>query len=450
MFIYKPFFLPNTTTTTPLLQKMYSELLSGEKKLAVIGLGYVGLPIALAFARKLNVIGFDINPERIAMMQNGIDPSNELERSAFEGCNIAFTHNPEDLKEANFYVVAVPTPVDEHNVPLLKPVKMACETLGKVIKKGDYVVFESTVYPGCTEEDCLPVIEAISGLKRTVDFKYGYSPERINPGDKVHTLENVIKVVSGCDAESLEEIAKVYELVVKAGVHRASSVKVAEAAKIIENTQRDINIALMNELSIIFDKMGINTYEVLEAAGTKWNFLKFSPGLVGGHCIGVDPYYLTYKSAKLGYNSRIILAGRIINDDMASHVARKTVQTIIGNGINPAEAKVLVLGCTFKENVSDIRNSKVADMVKELKNYHVTVEVSDPLADAQHVHEEYGFHPVSEVGSGYDAIILAVNHNHYNDMDEAYFKEIATPKALFVDLKGAMRDKVKDMQYWSL
>lgn len=429
---------------------MYAELLSGEKKLAVIGLGYVGLPIALALARKINVIGFDINPDRVAMMQKGIDPSNELEAQAFESCNITFTHHIEDLKAASFYVVAVPTPVDEHNVPLLKPVTMACETLGKVMAKGDYVVFESTVYPGCTEEDCLPVIEEISRLKRGVDFKFGYSPERINPGDKVHTLENVVKVVSGCDAESLEEIAKVYELVVKAGVHRASSVKVAEAAKIIENTQRDINIALMNELSIIFDKMGINTYEVLEAAGTKWNFLKFQPGLVGGHCIGVDPYYLTYKSAKLGYNSRIILAGRIINDDMASHVARKTVQTIIGAGKNPSEAKVLILGCTFKENVSDIRNSKVADVVKELQNYHIQVDVSDPMADAHHVKEEYGFDTVPEIGDNYDAVILAVNHQQYQDLDEAYFKKITTPQALLVDLKGMLRGRIADMNYWSL
>lgn len=429
---------------------MYSELLSGDKKIAVIGLGYVGLPIALAFSRKTQVIGFDINPSRVSMMQQGIDPSNELEADAFGGCNISFTHQIDDLKEANFFVVAVPTPVDEHNVPLLTPVKMASETVGKVIKKGDYVVFESTVYPGCTEEDCLPVIEEISGLKRGTDFKFGYSPERINPGDKVHTLQNVVKVVSGCDAESLEEIAQVYELVVTAGVHRASSVKVAEAAKIIENTQRDINIALMNELSIIFDKMGINTYEVLEAAGTKWNFLKFAPGLVGGHCIGVDPYYLTYKSAKLGYNSRIILAGRIINDDMASHVAQKTVQTIIGNGINPTEAKVLVLGCTFKENVSDIRNSKVADMVKELKNYHMTVEVSDPMADAHHVKEEYGFDTIDQIGDKYDAVILAVNHRQYDDLDETYFKKITNPKALVVDLKGVLRGKISELQYWSL
>src|SRR5574338_117727 len=293
---------------------MYQELIEKMAKRAVIGLGYVGLPIALEFARKLSVIGFDINEKRIGLMKQGIDPSNELDKENFQGCDIVFTNSLDVLREAKFFIVAVPTPVDDHNVPDLKPVKRASETVGKVIKKGDYVVFESTVYPGCTEEDCLPIIEKISGLKCIKDFKLGYSPERINPGDKNHTLAKVVKVVSGCDAESLEEIAKVYELVVEAGVHRASSIKVAEAAKVIENTQRDVNIALMNELSIIFDKMDINTYEVLEAAGTKWNFLKFYPGLVGGHCIGVDPYYLTYKASELGYNSRVILAGRHIND----------------------------------------------------------------------------------------------------------------------------------------
>lgn len=302
---------------------MYSELIKKQESLAVIGLGYVGLPIALAFAKQLKVIGFDISEKRVGMMRKSIDPSNELSKEAFEGADITFTTSLEELKQAKFFVVAVPTPVDIHNVPDLTPIKKASETVGKVLKKGDYVVFESTVYPGCTEEDCLPIIEKLSGLKMCKDFKMGYSPERINPGDKHHTLETVVKVVSGCDRESLEEIAKVYELVVKAGVHKASSIKVAEAAKIIENTQRDLNIALMNELSIIFDKMNINTYEVLEAAGTKWNFLKFYPGLVGGHCIGVDPYYLTYKAAELGFNSRVILSGRYINDNMGNYLAKK-------------------------------------------------------------------------------------------------------------------------------
>lgn len=429
---------------------MYQQLLSKENKLAVIGLGYVGLPIALAFARKISVIGFDINAKRIDMMRQGIDPSNELESSDFEGCAIDFTNDLDVLREAKFFVVAVPTPVDEHNVPDLTPVVKASETIGKVIKQGDYVVFESTVYPGCTEEDCLPVIERISGLKAGVDFKYGYSPERINPGDKVHTLENVIKVVSGSDAEALEEVAKTYELVVKAGVHRASSVKVAEAAKIIENTQRDLNIALMNELSIIFDKIGINTYEVLEAAGTKWNFLKFFPGLVGGHCIGVDPYYLTYKSQQLGYNSRVILAGRVINDEMAAYVAKKTVQAIIKNGTNIATARVLVMGCTFKEDVTDIRNSKVADVVKELQGYNVSVDVVDPHADSEELQHEYGFGLQPEHGNDYDAVIIAVNHKKYADLDEAFFQSITKENAPIIDIKGTFRNKIKSLKYWSL
>ena len=429
---------------------MYQQLLNKEYKLALIGLGYVGLPIALAFARKIDVIGFDINEKRVALMKQGIDPSNELERDAFDDCSIEFTTDLDVLRQARFFVVAVSTPVDGHNVPDLTPVLRASETIGKVIKKGDYVVFESTVYPGCTEEDCLPVIDRISGLKAGVDYKYGYSPERINPGDKVHTLENVVKVVSGSDAEALDDISATYELVVKAGVHRASSVKVAEAAKIIENTQRDLNIALMNELSIIFDKLGINTYEVLEAAGTKWNFLKFFPGLVGGHCIGVDPYYLTYKSAQLGYNSRVILAGRVINDEMAAYVAKKTVQSIIRTGTNVSQAKVLVMGCTFKEDVTDIRNSKVADVVKELQSYHVKVHVVDPHADSEELQHEYGFGLEPAAGKDYDAVIIAVNHEKYNDLDEAYFKSITTPDALVVDVKGTFRNKIKELKYWSL
>jgi UDP-N-acetyl-D-galactosamine dehydrogenase len=429
---------------------MHSQLVAKDAKLALIGLGYVGLPIALAFARKIDVIGFDINEKRVEMMRRGIDPSKELEREAFEGCSIEFSADLDKLREARFYVVAVPTPVDEHNVPDLSPVLRASETIGKVIKHGDYVVFESTVYPGCTEEDCLPVIDRISGLRAGVDYKYGYSPERINPGDKQHTLENVVKVVSGSDAEALEEIAKTYELVVKAGVHRASSVKVAEAAKIIENTQRDLNIALMNELSIIFDKLGINTYEVLEAAGTKWNFLKFFPGLVGGHCIGVDPYYLTYKSQQLGYSSRVILAGRVINDGMAAYVAKKTVQRIIGSGANIAEAKVLVMGCTFKEDVTDIRNSKVADVVRELKGFHVKVHVIDPLADSEETSHEYGFGLEAAPDKDYNAVIVAVNHSAYKDLDEAYFQSITAPNAMIVDIKGSFRNKIKNMEYWSL
>ena len=429
---------------------MYQELVDKKAKLAVIGLGYVGLPIALEFAKKISVIGFDINEKRVEMMKQGIDPSNELEKSEFEGCDIVFTNSLDVLREARFFIVAVPTPVDEHNVPDLTPVKKASETIGKVIKKGDYVVFESTVYPGCTEEDCLPVIEEISGLKNIVDFKSGYSPERINPGDKTHTLAKIIKVVSGCDAESLEEIAKTYELVVAAGVHRASSIKVAEAAKIIENTQRDLNIALMNELSIIFNLIGINTYEVLEAAGTKWNFLKFQPGLVGGHCIGVDPYYLTYKANELGYDAEVILAGRNINDNMAKYVAKSVIQHIIKNTSDVKNAKVLVMGATFKENVSDIRNSKVADVVKALKSYYVNVDVEDPYADSAELNHEYGFSLVEKVGNDYDAIVVTVPHNEYKELDENYFASISKPHAMVADLKGIYRNKINNLSYWSL
>jgi UDP-N-acetyl-D-galactosamine dehydrogenase len=428
---------------------VYQELIDKKAKLAVVGLGYVGLPIALEFAKSISVIGFDINAERVDMMRRGVDPSNELDSKAFEGCDITFTNSIDVLREAKFFVIAVPTPVDEHNVPDLNPVKRASETIGKVIKKGDYAVFESTVYPGCTEEDCLPIIEKLSGLKNVVDFKLGYSPERINPGDKLHTIRTIVKVVSGCDAESLEEIAKVYELVVDAGVHRASSIKVAEAAKIIENTQRDLNIALMNELSIIFDRMNINTYEVLEAAGTKWNFLKFSPGLVGGHCIGVDPYYLTYKASELGYNSRVILAGRYINDNMSIYLARKVVQHIIKNVSDVKSAKVLLMGATFKENVTDIRNSKVADVVKELQSFFLNVEVHDPHASSEELKHEYGFGLTEKIGKDYDAVIISVCHTDYMKYDSAFFSSITKPNALIADLKGAFRKIIKDRQYWS-
>ncbi len=429
---------------------MYQDLLEKKKTLAVIGLGYVGLPIALEFAKKIKVIGFDINAARVEMMRNGIDPSQELEPAAFENCDIVFTNSLDELRKANFFIVAVPTPVDEHNVPDLIPVQRASETIGKVIKKGDYVVFESTVYPGCTEEDCVPIIEKLSSLKMVEDYKIGYSPERINPGDKEHTITTIIKVVSGCCAESLDTIAKVYELVVKAGVHKASSIKVAEAAKIIENTQRDLNIALMNELSIIFDRMNINTFEVLEAAGTKWNFLKFQPGLVGGHCIGVDPYYLTYKSQKLGYDSQVILAGRNINDGMAGYVAKKVLRHIIQSDGNVKKAKVLIMGATFKENVSDIRNSKVADVVRELKSYSLNVHVTDPHASSDELKHEYGFGLTDELSKDYDAVIITVPHNDYKKLDEAYFASITEEHGLVADLKGTYRGKIKSRAYWSL
>ncbi len=429
---------------------MYKEIIDKKVKLAVIGLGYVGLPIALEFAKKIKVIGFDINADRVKMMQNKIDPSKELDSTAFDGTDIEFTNDLDILKQANFFIVAVPTPVDEHNVPDLTPVLRASETIGKVIKKGDYVVYESTVYPGCTEEDCVPVIEKLSGLKMVADYKIGYSPERINPGDKEHTITTIVKVVSGCDEESLDVIAKVYELVVKAGVHRASSIKVAEAAKIIENTQRDLNIALMNELSIIFDKMNINTFEVLEAAGTKWNFLRFQPGLVGGHCIGVDPYYLTYKSKELGYDSQVILAGRNINDGMAGYVAKKVLQHLIQHTGNIKDAKVLVMGATFKENVSDIRNSKVADVVKELKSFSLNVDITDPHASSEELNHEYGFELTDTIGKDYDAIIVAVPHAAYKDFNDAYFASISKPAALLCDLKGTYRNIIKSRAYKSL
>lgn len=430
--------------------KIYQKILDKEAKISLIGLGYVGLPIALEFAKKASVIGFDIKPDRVKMMKNHIDPSKELESSAFYDTDILFTSNSDDLKKANFHIVAVPTPIDEYREPDLRPLLAACHTVGKALKKGDYVVFESTVYPGCTEDDCLPILESESGLKVGSDFKMGFSPERINPGDKNHILTNTIKIVSGSDAEALDEIALVYELVVQPGVHRASSIKVAEAAKIIENTQRDVNIGLMNELSIIFRKIGINTFDVLEAAGTKWNFMKFYPGLVGGHCIGVDPYYLVHKAKQLGFHAQIINAGRFINDSMGPYVAEQTVKKMLAAGKNLRDSKVLVMGVTFKENVSDIRNSKVVDIIKELRSYMVNVDVVDAFADTKEVHEEYGFELTENIRNDYDAVIVAVSHNQYIQLNEAYFKSITTENPIFVDVKGIYRDVIKNMDYWSL
>ena len=427
------------------------KILNKESKIGIIGLGYVGLPIALEFARKVKVVGFDINIERVEMMKNNIDPSEELTPEDFEGCNIEFTHKLEDLSDVNFYIVAVPTPIDEYNQPNLRPLLRASATVGKVLKEGDYVVFESTVYPGCTEDDCIPVLEENSGLKFIEDFKVGYSPERINPGDKEHTITKILKIVSGCDDESLDVISKVYELIVEPGVHRASSIKVAEAAKIIENTQRDLNIALMNELSIIFNRIGINTFEVLEAAGTKWNFLPFKPGLVGGHCIGVDPYYLTYKAEGVGYHARVINSGRYVNDSMGFYVAKQTVKQILAKGKNINGARILLMGATFKENVSDIRNSKVCDVVKELQSFRVDVDVIDPHADSKELFEEYHFSLAENGISGkYDAVILAVNHDEYISLNEDYFKGIMSEDGLFVDVKGVFQGKFKDLDYWSL
>lgn len=430
---------------------IYNKLINKEEKLAVVGLGYVGLPIALAFSKKISVLGFDINAERVAMMQNKIDPSQELNAEAFDNSDIEFTASMDKLKQATFFVVAVPTPIDEHNLPDLTPLLSATKTVAKVLKKGDYVVFESTVYPGCTEEDCIPILEEVSGLKWKEDFMVGYSPERINPGDQVHTLQNVVKVVSGCCDVSLENIAKTYELVVDAGVHRASSIKVAEAAKIIENTQRDVNIALVNELSLIFNRLGINTYEVLEAAGTKWNFLKFFPGLVGGHCIGVDPYYLTHKAQQAGYHSKVITSGRYVNDSMGFYIGKQTAKKIIAQGKHIQTAKVLVMGATFKEDVSDIRNSKVIDVIKELKSFQVTVDVTDPHAASDEMKHEYGVELVQKVASDYDGVIVAVNHKEYQSLDENYFKSILKDgQGVFVDIKGIYRGKIKDLEYWSL
>lgn len=432
------------------MYSMINDLLEKKKKISVIGLGYVGLPIALEFAKKFSVIGFDINPGRVDLMKNNIDPSKELSKEDFEGCDIKFTSNINEIEEANFFIVAVPTPIDEHKNPDLRALLSACDTVGKVLKKGDYVVFESTVYPGCTEEDCIPVLERLSNLTFIEDFKVGYSPERINPGDKDHTLTKIKKVVSGCCDESLKVISELYASIITAGIHEASSIKVAEAAKIIENTQRDVNIALMNELSIIFNKMNINSYEVLEAAGTKWNFLKFTPGLVGGHCIGVDPYYLTYKASELGYHSKVILSGRTINDNMSSLITIDIIQQLIKRDKSLKQCKVLIMGATFKENVADIRNSKVADLVSEFQKYFVNVHVTDPYADSEDLYHEYNFHLIKEIEKDYDAIILAVNHNEYVKLDEAYFKSIATSDAIFFDVKGCFRGKIKGLTYKSL
>ncbi len=429
---------------------MIDKIKNKEAKIAVIGLGYVGLPIALAFARKVKVIGFDINEGRVKMMQNNVDPSQELDSTAFEGCDIEFTASIDVLKTANFFIVAVPTPIDESNRPDLKPLLGASRSVGKALKKGDYVVYESTVYPGCTEEDCIPVLEKNSGLKFKTDFKVGYSPERINPGDKEHTITKILKVVSGCDEESLNVIAETYKLIVEPGVHRATSIKVAEAAKIIENTQRDVNISLMNELSMIFSRIGINTFDVLDAAGTKWNFLKFAPGLVGGHCIGVDPYYLTHKAEELGYHARVINSGRYVNDSMGFYVAKQTVKKIIAAKKNLTVSRVLVMGATFKENVSDIRNSKVSDVIKEFKSFGVHVDVVDPYADSDELMHEYGFGLTETIEAGYDAVVICVNHKEYLKLDEAYYKSILSEGGIVVDVKGILRGKIKDLTYWSL
>lgn len=431
---------------------MYKELTEGKACISVLGLGYVGLPIALAFAKKVKVIGFDINSDRIEMMKRGEDPSGELSASDFEGSSIEFTSNPEDLRSANLHIVAVPTPINPSQQPDLTPLLEASKTLGSILKKGDYVVYESTVYPGCTEDDCIPVLENVSGLKVCSDFKVGYSPERINPGDKVNTFSTIVKVVGGCDKESTAEIARIYDLVVDAGTHQVSSIKVAEASKIIENTQRDLNIALINELSIIFNKVGINTYEVLEAAGTKWNFLPFKPGLVGGHCIGIDPYYLTWKSNKLGYHAKVINSARYVNDSMGFYVGKQTVKRMLARGVNPLNSRVLVMGLTFKENVEDIRNTKVIDVIRELKSFNVTVDVIDPFASSEEAKSEYDIDLIDAPASkSYNAIIVAVNHDNFTNLSEEEFKNLLVDgEGVFVDVKGVFRNKIESLEYWSL
>jgi UDP-N-acetyl-D-galactosamine dehydrogenase len=430
---------------------MYKELLNKEKKIAVIGLGYVGLPIALEFAKHFSVIGYDINAERVALMRNHVDPSNELDKSAFENTDILFSCDREDLKKAHFFIVAVPTDIDEHKVPNLRPLLSASKSVAYGLKKGDYVVFESTVYPGCTEEDCLPVLEQESGLSLG-EFKLGYSPERIVPGDKVRTLTKILKIVSGSDEEASAEIAAVYGHIIEAGVYRASSIKVAEAAKVIENTQRDINISLMNELSMIFDKAGIDTREVIEAAGTKWNFVKLYPGLVGGHCIGVDPYYLMHKAIELGHDPQVIRSGRRINDQMPAWIAKKLVQTLISSGKNPKDTRVLVMGITFKEDVSDIRNSKVVDLIRELEGYSMQVDVVDPFADADEVMREYAITLKPSAGDNYDAVVVAVAHRDFRQMKVGEFKTMMNTNPVLIDVKGSF-DKYlfeKELNYWRL
>lgn len=416
----------------------------------MVGLGYVGLPIAMELSKHVSVIGFDINEERLDKLRQHLDPNGELERAVFEGSDILFTSSVEELREASFYIIAVPTPIDQHNEPDLNPLLSATRTVAGVLEEGDYVVYESTVYPGCTEEDCVPLLEKLSGLKAGTGFKYGYSPERINPGDKIHTLQNTVKIISGCDEEAVRNIYEVYSLVVKAGLHIAPSIKVAEAAKIIENTQRDVNIALMNELSIIFDRMGINTYDVLEAAGTKWNFLHFSPGLVGGHCIGVDPYYLVHKAKELQYHPKMINSGRFVNDSMGRYIGKKIVKKIISLGKNIVRARVLIMGITFKENVSDIRNSKVVDMIHEFQDFGAIVDVIDPLASPEEVRKAYNISLLNRPTGLYDAIVVAVAHKDYLGLDENYFLSLANGKAVLGDVKGVYRHTVKQLEYWSL
>ena len=417
--------------------------------LSVTGLGYVGLPLALEFAKKYKVIGFDINKERVALMKQGIDPSNELTANAFKNTTITFTSNFEEVKEANFHIIGVPTDIDKNKVPNLNPLLSASKSIGKILKKGDTVIYESTVYPGCTEEDCVPVLEKHSGLKAGVDFHFGYSPERIVPGDKVKTVTKILKIVSGNSPETLKKIAAVYGSIIEAGLHHAPSIKVAEAAKVIENTQRDINISLMNELAIIFDKMNIDTQAVIEAAGTKWNFHKYQPGLVGGHCISVDPFYLMHKAKKIGIDPQVIAAGRRVNDFIPTFIAKKVVQTLIEQDKNPGKSRVLVMGITFKEEVSDIRNSKVIDLIKELKDYSVEVDVIDPNADPTELKQHYNVHLTPNPTGKYDSIIVAVGHQVYRNMTPSDFEKLSNGPSYVYDIKGVLNKK-DFKNYWRL
>ncbi|HEX3029177.1 MAG TPA: nucleotide sugar dehydrogenase [Clostridia bacterium] len=434
---------------------LYQDILCGKSSITVVGLGYVGLPLAVEFAKKIKVIGFDINSSKIEKYINGIDVTNEVGSEALKNTKINFTCNEAELQKARFHIVAVPTPINEDRTPDLMPVIGASQVVGRNLAKGSIVVYESTVYPGVTEDVCVPILEKLSGLKCGKDFKVGYSPERINPGDKVHTVTKITKIVSGMDAESLEEIADVYGIIVEAGVYKAESIKVAEAAKVIENSQRDINIAFMNELSVIFNKLGIDTKAVLKAAGTKWNFLNFTPGLVGGHCIGVDPYYLTYKAEQTGYHPQVILSGRRINDSMGKYVAENTVKQLITADKQIKGARVLILGFTFKENVPDVRNTRVIDIVNELREYGVDVHICDPVAEKEDALREYGieFEDLSLVRD-FDAIILAVAHSTFNEIRiEEIKKMYRNGQYVFVDVKS-MFDKCimkeEGFIYWSL
>ena len=437
---------------------LYDQLIKKKAKLSLVGLGYVGLPIAIAFAKKVDVIGFDLNQDKIQLYKNGIDPTKEVGNEEVAKTTIAFTSDETRLKDAKFHIVAVPTPVNQDHTPDLKPVIGASHVVGRNLTIGSIVVYESTVYPGVTEEICVPILEQESGLKCGIDFKVGYSPERINPGDKIHRLDSIVKVVSGMDEDSLDLIAKVYELVVNAGVYRAESIKVAEAAKVIENSQRDINIAFMNELSIIFNKMGIDTQAVLKAAGTKWNFLPFTPGLVGGHCIGVDPYYLTYKAEQLGYHSQVILSGRRINDDMGKYVVENIIKLAIQCDIPIKYAKVGILGFTFKENCPDTRNTRVIDIVNELMEYGIIPVIVDPQADANEAKHEYGIElDKMEKLHDLDILILAVGHKEFSSFSvsdiEKVFKKVSNQNNILIDLKGILdKEKFKSLgyRYWRL